>query len=71
MYDQKVFYAMYIGHRLDEQELPHNLKQDINILEETLQEYRKDEQIAESRKILNSAFKQKIDQVLEEEFSRL
>lgn len=71
VYDQKVFYAMYIGHRLDEWKLPHDLNEDISLLERTLQEYRKDDQIAESRKILNITFKERIDQALEEEFSRI
>ncbi|GAK95160.1 hypothetical protein JCM19298_937 [Nonlabens ulvanivorans] len=54
--DQKIFYIIYIDSILDE-----NLENEINLFEKVLSIYRKDEDLSDARKLINTRFKEVLD----------
>lgn len=64
VYDQKVYYALYVGEQRRKSGKPDDMDGDIALVETTLAEYRKGDPISEARKLLNLKFKEKLDQVI-------
>lgn len=60
-YEQKIFYIIYLHRWVQKNTLMDNIK----ILEENLSDFRKDEEISPARKLIQTAFKQKIDSNIE------
>ena len=60
-YEQKIFYIIYLNRWVQENTLMDNIK----ILETNLRDFRKDEEISPARKLIQTAFKQKIDSKIE------
>ncbi len=57
--DQKLFYILYIDNKVDM-----SIEKQIDNFEKTLKKYRKDEKISEARKLINTKFKQVLDEEL-------
>src|SRR5690606_49972 len=57
--DQKIFYILYINNKVEM-----SIEKQIDNFEKTLKQYRKDEKISEARKLINTKFKQVLDEDL-------
>ncbi|KAB8288257.1 AIPR protein [Bifidobacterium ramosum] len=64
VYDQKVYYALYVGQRRAEAGGKDDIDADIRLVDSALAEYRKGESISEARKSLNVKFKEALDQAI-------
>jgi len=61
MSDQKIFYIMYLNRTKE-----NNIKNNIKFLEKNLSEYKKDDEIAPARKLIQKGFKELIDSKIED-----